>query len=110
MVPCSLGKDKIKRYKKWKDWIGDAENKMKFIGTMSDIQKISFLRSCQGADLTELWEKEVRIRFKPGEEVNGQREEAHTYGQLLYKTKKVLLKVVSIDKAIIDLFWLDQGS
>ena len=110
MAACSLGKDKIKRYKKWRDWIGDAENKMKFIGTTSDIQKISFLQSCGGAELTELWEKEVRIRFEPGEEVNGLREEAHTYAQLLEETKKALLKVVSRDRAIINLFQMEQGS
>ena len=43
---------------------------MKFIGTTSDIQKISFLRNCGGAELTELWE-EVRIRFEPRVEENG---------------------------------------
>ena len=32
MPSCHLGKNKLKRYKKWKDWIHDAENKMAFMG------------------------------------------------------------------------------
>ena len=32
MGPCMLGKDKLKRPKKWTDWHKDAENKMRFLG------------------------------------------------------------------------------
>ena len=31
MPPCNLGKDKIKRFKKWSNWLKDAENKMRFL-------------------------------------------------------------------------------
>ena len=63
MPPCLLGKDKIKRFKRWKDWIRDAETKMAFLGMSTDQHKINFIRSCAGPDLTEFWEKEAHIRF-----------------------------------------------
>ena len=106
---CFLGKDKIRRYKKWKDWIGDAEYKMKCIGATTDEQKLGFLRSCAGPELTEMWEKEARIR-QEAEEENGIRQEAHTYEQVLEETRKTLLKMVSRDRAIIKLFRMEQGS
>ena len=28
--PCHLGRNKVKRYKKWADWLRDAEAKMVF--------------------------------------------------------------------------------
>ena len=64
MQYCQLGKEKIRRYKRWGDWIQDAENKMKFLQITTDQAKISFIRSCSGAELTEFWTKEARIRFK----------------------------------------------
>ena len=109
MAPCILGKDKIRRYKKWQDWIKDAENKMKFIGAVTSEQKLGFLRSCAGPELTELWEKEARIRYEAEEEA-GVLQPAHTYEQVLEETKKTLLKVVSRDRAVIDLFRMEQGN
>ena len=97
MGPCLLGKDKLKRPKKWSDWKKDAENKMRFI------------RSCTGAELTEIWEKEVRARFEAKvEEV--ERVEVHTYEQVVEDTKQTLLKLVSKDRAIMDLLGLEQGN
>ena len=52
--PCILGKDKLKRPKRWADWHRDAENKMRFSGITDGGRKLDFLRSCAGAELTEL--------------------------------------------------------
>ena len=82
---------------------------MKFIGAVTSEQKLGFLRSCAGPELTELWEKEARIRYEAQEE-GGVRQPAHTYEQILEETRKTLLKVVSRDRAIIDLFRMEQGS
>ena len=71
MGPCVLGKDKLKRPKKWSDWKKDAENKMRFL-KIEDKQKLVSIRSCAGAELTEFWEKGVRARFKA--KVEGERE------------------------------------
>ena len=109
MQACSLGKDKIQRYKKWIDWIGDAENKMRFLGMTTDVQKISFVRSCAGPELTEFWRKEARIMYEATGD-GADRVEAHTYKEMLEETKKTLLKLVSRDRAIIDLFRMEQGN
>ena len=45
MPPCNLGKDKIKRYKKWSDWLKDAENKMRFLNLEEGGKKLVFLRT-----------------------------------------------------------------
>ena len=109
MPPCNLGKDKIKRFKKWSDWLKDAENKMRFLHMEDGDKKLNFLRSIAGPELTEFWDKEARIRFV-AEEVAGEQVPAHTYGQVVAETKKTLLKLVSRDRAIIDLLRLEQGS
>ena len=109
MPPCNLGKDKIKRYKKWSDWLKDAENKMRFLNLEEGGKKLVFLRSIAGPELTEFWEKEARIRFS-AEEVAGELVAAHTYDQVVGDTKKTLLKLVSRDRAIIDLLRMEQGT
>ena len=107
--PCILGKDKLKRPKKWVDWHRDAENKMRFSGITDSGRKLDFLRSCAGQELTELWDKEVRVVYEAtGEGVT--RVEAHTYAQVMENTKKYLLKLVSRDRAIIDLLRMEQGN
>ena len=37
---------------------------MRFLGIAESVQEMSFLRSCAGAELTEFWEKEVRVLFE----------------------------------------------
>ena len=56
MGPCGLGKDKLKRPKRWSHWRKDAENKMRFLGIEESSQKLYFGRSCAGAELTDFWE------------------------------------------------------
>ena len=109
MGPCDLGKDKLKRPKRWSDWRKDAENKMRFLKIEEDEQKLSFIRSCAGAELTEFWEKEVRARFEAKVE-EGARVEAHTYEQVVEDTKQTLLQLVSKNRAIIDMLGLEQGN
>ena len=113
MPPCHLGKDRLRRYKKWKDWLREAENKMTFLQIQDNQGKLNFIKSCAGAELTTFWEKEARIRF-----VNVAQDEArgieaalaHTYDEVLEMTKAALLKLVSRDRAIIDLLRMEQGS
>ena len=104
--PCHLGRNKVKRFKKWTDWLRDAEAKMGFLKITRDADKLDFLRSCAGKELTEFWVKEARIRY---EDVAGGAA-AHTYPEVLKETKTALLKVVSRDRAIIDLLRMDQGN
>ena len=70
---------------------------------------MNFLRSFAGAELTEFWEKEVRVLFEATRE--GEVDvPAHTYEQVVENTKQTLLKLVSKDRAIIDLLRMEQGS
>ena len=62
MSACTLGREKLKRPKKWMDWLRDAENKIRFGGITEANRKWPFLRACAGPELTELWDKEVRVK------------------------------------------------
>ena len=109
MGACSLGRDKLKRPKKWADWLREAENKMRFGGITEEDRKWAFLRSCAGAELTELWDKEVRVIYEAtGEAPN--RVEADTYDQVVKNTTATLLKLVNRDRAIIELLRMEQGN
>ena len=109
MGPCVLGKDKLKRPKKWTNWYKDSENKMRFLGVTDSVRKMNFLRSCAGAELTEFWVKDVRVLFEATRE--GEVDvPAHTYEQVVENTKQTLLKLVSKDRAIINLLRMEQGS
>ena len=37
--PCELGRDKLKRYKRFIDWVGEAESKMRLQGITTSKQK-----------------------------------------------------------------------
>ena len=109
MGPCTLGKDKLKRPKRWTDWHRDAENKMRFSGITDSVQKLNFVRSCAGVELTELWQKEIRVVYLATGE-GAAAEAAHTYEQVVENTGMTLLKLVSRDRAIINLLRMEQGS
>ena len=109
MGPCILGKDKLKRPKRWADWHRDAENKMRFSGITDSVQKLNFVRSCAGAELTKLWEKQMRVVYEATRE-GAAAVAAHTYEQVVEKTKTTLLKLESRDRAIIDILRMEQGS
>ena len=82
MEPRVLGKDKLKRPKRWSDWKKDAENKMSLLGIVESGQKMNFLRSCAGAELTEFLKKEVRVQFEAT--MDGEvAVPAHTYEQVV---------------------------
>ena len=61
--PCELGRDKLKRYKRFLDWVGEAESKMRLLGITNSQQKASFVQSSGGTELSTFWEKEARIRW-----------------------------------------------
>ena len=61
--PCELGRDKLKRYKRFMDWVGEAESKMRLLGITTSQQKASFVQSSGGIELSTFWEKEARIRW-----------------------------------------------
>ena len=60
-MACTLGQDK-KRYKKWSNWIKDANTKMSYLIITQDILKLAYIKSQAGPDLLTFWEKEARER------------------------------------------------
>ena len=44
LTTCVLGKDKIKRHKKWSDWHKDAQNNMRLLNMTDAVQKLNYLR------------------------------------------------------------------
>ena len=82
---------------------------MRFSGITDSGQKLSFLRSCAGAELMELWDKEVRVAYEATGD-GDTRVEAHTYEQVVENTKTTLLKLVSRDMAIINLLRMEQAA
>ena len=112
LAPCNLGRNKLKRYKKFLDWSKEAESKMSFLGIEEDRQKVNFLKSTAGPELTQFWEKEVRIRFEAVEADAGREilaQAANTYKEIVEESKKTLLKIINKDRAIIDMMKLNQG-
>ncbi len=104
--PCELGRDKLKRYKKFTDWVGEAESKMRLLGLTTDAEKNSFVQSSAGPELTQFWEKEARIRWVA---TINPAQAAHTYEDLIKDSKATILKYVSRDRALIDLLHIPQG-
>ena len=116
MGHCNLGVDKVKRFKRFSDWMKGAEAKIDFMGLTTDKQKISLLRSWAGPELLVYWEREVGIRFQAVErvqavgdvaEIPGQ--PAHTFKELVDLTRKEILKHVNRDRSIIDLLHMRQA-
>ena len=116
MGQCNLGVDKVKRLKRFSDWMKGAEAKIDFMGLTADKQKISLLRSWAGPELLVYWEREVGIRFQAVDRVEAAgdvaeipAQAAHTYKELITGTKREILKHVNRDRSIIDLLHMRQS-
>ena len=112
LQPCTLGRDKTKRYQAFTDWMTQAEAKMAFLGIENGTKKVAYIRSNAGPELTLFWDKEVRARFTAITEniAEGRAAQAaHTYEELITLSKKELLALVNRDRAVIDLLRMSQG-
>ena len=68
--PCHLVRDKMKRYKKWGDWLKEAKSEMAILAITANSQKVACIRSCAGAP-QEAAVKRVRIPSRVKEEEDG---------------------------------------
>ena len=114
LAPCQLGKDRIKRVKKFEDWIRDAEAKIKVLQLNTDQEKIDFIKSCAGHELIEFWTKEARVRFEPVPRDDDAQppvpeQAAHTYTEILRETRRQLMQIISQERAFIDLMRIEQN-
>ena len=71
MEPCALGKDKLKRPKRWTNWHREAENKMRLMGINDNVQRMNYLRRWAGMELTKIWEKEECMEVEGNREGGG---------------------------------------
>ena len=79
---------------------------MIFLEMTTEIQKLNFIRSCAGPELDEFWLKEARIRFEAipaSADGTIPAQPAHTYEEVKAESKTAFLKLVSRDRAIIEL-------
>ena len=106
LSPCELGRDKMKRYKKFLDWVADAESKMRLLNITDSQQKVSFVQSSAGVELTTFGDKEARVRWVA---TQNPAQAAHSYEEVITLSKTTFLKYVSRDRAIIDLLHMPQG-
>ena len=115
MGQCNLGVDKVKRLKRFSDWMKGAEAKIDFMGLTTDKQKISLLRSWAGPELLLYWEREACIRFQAvdrvpaaGDVAEIPAQAAHIYKELITLTRKEILKHVNRYRSIIDLIHMHR--
>ena len=71
----------------------------------SERRRLSYIKSAKGPKLTEFWEKEARLRWKPVGVLL-----AHTYEEVVEKTSKALLQLVNKNRAIINLLRMEQAT
>ena len=98
---ATSGRIRLRDIKDGEDWIQEADTKIKFLNMTTDSSW-----SCAGAELTDFWTKEARIRFTniaAGTTRGVVAEVAHTFTQIKEKSKKDLLKLVSRVRGNIDL-------
>ena len=63
LKPCALGREKMKRYKKLKDWVKDAETKMEYHTITTNDKKLAYIKSQAGPELLNFWENEIRVKW-----------------------------------------------
>ena len=61
MRQCMLGDDKMRKLTIFDDWLEEAENRMSYIGTDTDTEKIILLRTWGGQDINEIIKRQDSI-------------------------------------------------
>ena len=54
MRQCALGSDKMRKLTLFDDWLEEAENRMEYIGTSTDKEKIILLKTWGGTEIKDL--------------------------------------------------------
>ena len=81
---------------------------MKALNIVTNEAKLNFVRLCAGQELTEFWEKEVRIRIEDTPATDDMdAQAAHTYEVVNRESRNALLKL-NQDRAIMDIMKLEQ--
>ena len=65
MKQLDMGPDKMRRLKKFNEWLEEAENRMTYIGITTDEERISLLRSWGGQDLVNFMKLHAKVILEP---------------------------------------------
>ena len=64
MKQLDMGTDKMRRLRKFNEWLEEAENRMRYIGVNTDNERISLLRSWGGQDLVNFMKIHAKVLFE----------------------------------------------
>ena len=64
MKALDLGPDKMRKLKNFNEWLEEAENRMNYIGTNNNDEKISLLRSWGGSDLVTFMKLHAKVNLE----------------------------------------------
>ena len=111
MKPLDMGPDKMRKLKKFSEWLEEAENRMTYIGANRDEEKISLLRSWGGPELVNFMKLHAKVVLETiparGDEPEIPKD---TYEQLVTKIKTELQRLVNRTLAMHELFTTKQGN
>ena len=111
MRALDMGPDKMRKLKKFSEWLEEAENRMTYIGVNMDEEKISLLRAWGGPGLVnfmKLHAKGVLETIPAAGEVAEITKD--TYAEIVAKIKNELQRLVNRTLAMHELLTTKQGN
>ena len=111
MRSLDMGPDKMRKLKKFSEWLEEAENRMSYIGVNMDEEKISLLRAWGGPGLVNFMKLHAKVVFEKIPAI-GQVAEIpkDTYAQIVTKIKNELQGLVNRTLAMHELLTTKQGN
>ena len=110
-----LGCEKMRKLKKFNEWLEEAENRMVYIGANTDEEKVTLLRSWGGTDFVNFMKLNAKVLFEPTRAVlepEGEEQEVpkDTYDEIIVKIRKELHGYVNRTLAMHQLLTTKQGT
>ena len=110
MKQLDLGPDKMRKLKKFNEWLEEAENRMKYLGSNTNDEKISLLRAWGGPDLVSFMKLHAKVKFYiPATDTEAEIA-GDTYAQVIKKIRDELQLLVNRTLAMHELHTTKQGN
>ena len=112
MKQLDMGPDKMRRLKKFNEWLEEAENRMTYIRINTDEERVSLLRSWGGQDLVTFMKLHAKVLFEPTPSAEEGEPDTpkDTYAQIITKIRAELQRLVNRTLAMHELFTTKQGN
>ena len=111
MKPLDMGPDKMHKLKRFNEWLEEAQNRMTYLGSETNEEKISLLRAWGGTDLVNFMKLHAKVQFDTIAAVGDEEEiPKDTYAQAITKIRLVLQSMVNRTLAMHELLTTKQGS